>query len=72
MKELLNVIDGMERALNSGSEPYETFPSQPTYLGGIVVDDATIRLRTGSISSNRSRSNSVIGRERSRQGSISQ
>lgn len=72
MMELLNVIDGMEKALDSTSDPYENYPLQPAYLGGVIVDDASRRLRTGSMASNRSRSNSVIGRERSRQGSISQ
>ena len=72
MMELLNVIDGMEKALDSTSDPYENYPSQPSYLGGVITDDDSRRLRTGSMASNRSRSNSVIGRERSRQGSISQ
>lgn len=72
MMELLSVADSIERKLNSLSEPYETFPSQSTYMGGTYIDDSATRLRTGSLASNRSRSNSVIGRERSHHGSISQ
>ena len=70
MKELLTVVNGMERTLDS--DRYEPIPPQPTYLGGVPVDEATVRLRTGSIASQRSRSNSVAGKERSRHASISE
>ena len=55
MKELLTVVNGMERTLDSLSDRYEPIPPQPTYLGGVPVDEATVRLRTGSIASQRSR-----------------
>ena len=64
MKELLVVVDGMEKALNSGVDEYASFPT--------MNDDTLTRLRTGSLASSRSRSNSVIGRERSRHGSFCQ
>ena len=72
MKELLHVVTGMEKALNHTPDPYESFPPQPTYLGGVVLDEPTVRLRTGSIASQRSRSNSIVGRERSRHPSVSE
>ena len=44
MKELLTVVNGMERTLDSLSDRYEPIPPQPTYLGGVPVDEATVRL----------------------------
>lgn len=72
MKGLISVVNGMEKALNNLSEPYEPMMTQPTFIGGVALDDASTRLRTGSISSSRSRSNSIIGRERSRHTSVSE
>jgi hypothetical protein len=68
----MNVVANMEKALNQDINPYDSFPSQPTILGGVELDDAATRLRTGSISSARSRSNSIIGKERSHRSSISE
>jgi len=61
MKEVLHVVNGMEKALSEVSEPYESLPPAPKFIGSIPLDDATTRLRTGSISSSRSRSNSITG-----------
>lgn len=72
MKEMIPLLNGMDRTLSRPAEPYELSSSQPMQLGGVILDDASTRLRTGSISSSRSRSNSIIGRERSRHASISE
>lgn len=72
MKEMIPVLNGMDRTLSNPAQPYELSSSQPMQLGGVFLDDASTRLRTGSISSSRSRSNSIIGRERSRHASISE
>lgn len=73
MKELLHVVNGMEKALSGNVDPYDSLPPMPTYIGGVALDDPTTRLRTGSISSARSRSNSIVGaRARSRHASMSE
>lgn len=72
MKELLTVVNGMEKTLDALTDRYDPLPPQLTYLGGVALDEATVRLRTGSIASQRSRSNSVAGKERSRHASISE
>lgn len=72
MKGMIPLLNGMDRTLSSPSDPYELTTSQQMQLGGVILDDASTRLRTGSISSSRSRSNSIIARERSRHTSISE
>ena len=72
MKEVLQVVADMETALNCPSDPYDTFPSTPTITTGIPPENTLARPRTGSISINRSRSNSLVRRVRSRQSSISE
>lgn len=71
MKEVLQVVADMETALNHSSEPYESFPTSSIF-GSVLMEDPTIRLRTGSISSARSRSNSILGKDRSRHASVSE
>ena len=72
MKEVLQVVADMETALACPSDPYDTFPPTPFLNTGNLPDMMPTRPRTGSISINRSRSNSTVRRVRSRQSSISE
>ena len=67
MKELLEIVDNMEKKINKDSDPYEFYSPH----GGLSAqDDVNTRLRTGSIASNRSRSSSIADRKPSRHGSF--
>ena len=72
MKEVLQVVADMETALACPSDPYDTFPATPFLNTGNMSENPPIRPRTGSITLNRSRSNSTVRRVRSRQSSISE
>ena len=67
MKELLVIVDNMEREINRNTDPYDFYSPRGC---SSAQEDINQRLRTGSIS--RSRSSSVMDKRPSRHGSFCQ